>query len=91
MSYEKIYNTYDVIDYLLDLDTYYINISSKYINQKISIKLDKRYKKDSKKQDDKIKNIDSILKYYDEKRKNIKNMIHKINNNEIKNIDIDFM
>lgn len=91
MIKSEIKDTYNIIDYLLDLDTYYNNIIVKYLNKKISIKLDKRYKNDSKKMNDKIKNIDSMLKYYGEKHANISAMIKKIEDGDVKKVELEFM
>ena len=91
MIKSEVKDTYTIIDYLLDLDTYYNSIIVKYLNKKLSIKLDKRYKNDSKKMNDKINNIDSMLKYYGEKHANVKTMIKKIEDGDVKNVEIDFM
>lgn len=87
----EIKDTYSIIDYLLDLDTYYNSIIVKYLNKKLAIKTDKRYKNDSKKMNDKIKNVDSILKYYNEKHENVNAMIKKIENGEVKKVELEFM
>jgi hypothetical protein len=91
MIKNEVKDTYTIIDYLLDLDTYYNSIIVKYLNKKLSIKLDKRYKNNSKKMNDKINNIDNMLKYYGEKHANVNAMIKKIEDGDVKKIELEFM
>lgn len=91
MIKENIKNTYDVLDYLLDLYNYYVGLSCKNIDKMIKLENDKRYKKDSFIKNKKIQGLKEYSKYLDEKMKTIDSMIKKINNGEIKEVNIKFM
>ena len=91
MIKENIKNNYDVLDYLLDLYNYYVGLSCKNINDMIKLENDKRYKKDSFIKNKKIQGLKEYSKYLDDKMNTINNMINKINNNDIKEVNIKFM
>ena len=91
MIKEEIKNNYDILDFLLDLNTYYTTLSSKNINKMINLKLDKRYKKESYKRNKKLEGLKQYNEYLQYKSKTINNMIDKINNNDIKEINIKFL
>lgn len=91
MIKENIKNTYDVLDYLLDLYNYYVGLSCKNINDMIKLENDKRYKKESFIKNKKIQGLKEYSKYLDEKMKTIDSMIKKINDGEIKEINIKFI
>lgn len=91
MIREEIKNNYDILDFLLDLNTYYTTLSSKNINKMINLKLDKRYKKESYKRNKKLEGLEQYNTYLQHKSKIINNMIDKINNNDIKEINIKFL
>ena len=91
MIKENIKNTYDVLDYLLDLYDYYIGLSCDNLNKMIKLENDKRYKKDSFIKNKKMQGLKEYSKYLDEKKKTIDSMIKKINDGEIKEVNITFM
>lgn len=91
MIKENIKNNYDVLDYLLDLYTYYTGLSCENLNKIIKLENDKRYKKDSFIKNKKIQGLKEYSKYLDEKMKTIDSMIKKINDGEIKEVNITFM
>ena len=79
-----------IIEYLLDLETYYISLSCKNINKTINIRNDKRYKKDSTKQKQQIKKQQDYQIYIDDKLGCIQNMINRIKDDDVKKIEIEF-
>ena len=91
MIKENIQNTYDVLDYLLDLYNYYVSLSCKNIDKMIKLENDKRYKKESFIKNKKMQGLKEYNKYIDEKMKIIDSMIKKINDGEIKEVNIKFI
>lgn len=91
MITEKIINNYDILDYLLDLYNYYVGLSCKNLNKMMKLENDKRYKKDSYIKNKKMQGLKEYSRYLDKKMTTINNMIDKINNNDIKNVNIEFM
>ena len=91
MIKEEIKNTYDILDFLLDLSTYYTTLSSKNINKMINLKLDKRYKKESYIRSKKLEGLEQYNKYLQYKSKIINDMIKNIDNNNIKEVNIKFL
>lgn len=79
-----------IIEYLLDLQTYYTSLSCNNINKIVNIRTDKRYKNDSTKQKNNIKKRQDYQMYIDDKLGCIENMIDKINNDDVKKIEIEF-
>ena len=67
------------------------DVDERFLTEEYQPTLDKRYKKDSKKQNDKIKKIDNMLSYFNDKQITINTMIKKIENDDIKNVSIDFL
>ena len=91
MIKKNIKDTYELLDYLLDLYNYYVGLSCKNTNKIIKLENDKRYKKDSYCKSKKMDGLKQYNAYITDKMNKINDVINGIKNGNIKKIEIDFM
>lgn len=91
MYKKNIKDTYELLDYLLDLYNYYVYLSCENMKKIIKLENDKRYKKDSYSKYKKIKGLKDYRIYLIDKMNEVDTLINNIKNGNIKKIEIDFM